>query len=209
LPQVTTNGGSTTVPLRFEPTQSFFVLFRNRAIQRDSTAANFADLSTVAELSGPWEVAFDPKWGGPDKTIFPDLQDWSKNAENGIRYYSGTAIYRKIFDLPSSGHSPVFLDLGVLKNLAQVRLNDRDLGVVWCSPWRVDVSGAVRPTNNQLEIRVANLWPNRLIGDQFLPPDQRRTSTTWNPFKKDSPLLESGLIGPVTLQALVKATPAP
>jgi hypothetical protein len=93
------------------------------------------------------------------------------------------------------------LDLGAVKNLAQVRLNGRDLGVVWCAPWRVDITGAVKATDNQLEITVVNLWPNRLIGDQLLPADKRLTWTTWNPFKKDTPLLESGLLGPVSLWA--------
>ncbi len=78
----------------------------------------------------------------------------------------------------------LYLDLGVVKNLAQVRLNGRDLGVVWCAPWRVDITGAVKARDNQLEVAVANLWPNRLIGDQSLPPEKRLTSTTWNPFKK-------------------------
>jgi hypothetical protein len=73
------------------------------------------------------------------------------------------------------------------------------LGVVWCAPWRVAITGAVKPTGNQLEIEVANLWPNRLIGDQGLPPEKRLTSTTWNPFTKDTPLLESGLLGPMSL----------
>ena len=93
-----------------------------------------------------------------------------------------------------------YLDLGRVKNLAQVRLNGRDLGVVWCPPWRVDITSALKASDNQLEIDVVNWWPNRLIGDRALPPEQRLTWTTWNPFNKESPLLESGLLGPVTLQ---------
>jgi hypothetical protein len=147
---------------------------------------------------------FDPKWGGPGTVEFPTLVDWTTRPEDGIRHYSGIATYRKTFDLPQSAIrnlQPAFLlDLGVVKNLARVRLNGRDLGIVWCAPWRVDITGAVKSGGNELEIAVANLWPNRLIGDQSLPPEKRLTWTTWNPFKKDSPLLESGLLGPVTIR---------
>ena len=150
-------------------------------------------------MSGPWNVSFDPKWGGPDNVTFETLEDWSKRQEDGIRFYSGTAIYRKTFDAPSlPGGQRIYLDLGTVKNLARVRLNGQDLGVVWCAPWRVDITGAVKAQGQPLEIAVANLWPNRLIGDQSLPPEKRLTWTTWNPFTKDSPLLESGLLGPVT-----------
>ena len=165
-----------------------------------------------------WEVAFDPKWGGPERITFQTLEDWSKRPEDGIRFYSGTATYRKTFRWEGStpdtrlrsgrrhaASERFSIDLGTVKNLAQVRLNGQDLGVVWCSPWRVDITGALRDGENQLEIKVANLWPNRLIGDQSLPPEQRLTSTTWNPFKKDSQLLASGLLGPVTLQSVANS----
>ncbi|MGA2657711.1 MAG: glycosylhydrolase-like jelly roll fold domain-containing protein, partial [Verrucomicrobiota bacterium] len=98
-------------------------------------------------------------------------------------------------------HSRLFLELGQVQVMAGVRLNGRDLGPVWTAPFRVEVTAALQPGPNLLEIRVANLWPNRLIGDAALPPDQRVAWTTWNPFKKDSPLLPSGLLGPVRLAA--------
>lgn len=225
LSDFSTNGPCSKVPMRFEPTQSFFVVFRKTALGAKPTEPNFAGLSRIAELSGAWKVSFDSKWGGPQNVTFQTLDDWSQKTEEGIRFYSGTAIYRKTFDLPSdsrfqipdsgirhpaSGIQRLYLDLGLVKNLAQVRLNGRDLGVVWCAPWRVDITGIVQAKDNRLEISVANLWPNRLIGDQSLPPEKRFTSTTWNPFKKGAALLESGLRGPVTLQsasaALAKAS---
>jgi len=212
LPEFASGDGRTAVPMRFEPAQSFFVIFRkpsaerkrDRPISNDagqvSGYRNFPVAKKVAELSGPWKVSFDPKWGGQENVTFEALEDWSKRMEDGIRFYSGTAIYRKGFDAPSLPDGQrIYLDLGVVKNLARVRLNGQDLGVVWCAPWRVDITGAVKARDNQLEIVVANLWPNRLIGDQSLPPEKRLAWTTWNPFKTDSPLLESGLLGPVTL----------
>jgi hypothetical protein len=207
LPEFKVEKGRTTVPMRFEPVQSFFVVFRKPLSKRRATGRNFPGASRAVDLAGPWEVSFDPKWGGPELITFQTLDDWSKRSEDGIKYYSGTAVYRKVFDLPPECRQQkaegrgLYLDLGVVKNLAQVRLNGRDLGVVWCAPWRVDITGAVKVTDNHLEITVVNLWPNRLIGDQLLPPEKRLTWTTWNPFKKDTPLLESGLLGPVSLWA--------
>jgi hypothetical protein len=201
LPEFTAKAGRTTVPLRFEPAQSFFIVFNKGAMTSRKNSRNLVALKPVAELDGPWEVAFDPKWGGPEKVTFASLEDWTRRPEDGIRFYSGMATYRKTFDAPAG---PVgrrrYLDLGVVKNLARVRLNGRDLGILWCAPWRVEITKTLKPTGNRLEITVANLWPNRLIGDQALPPERRLTSTTWNPFTKDSPLLESGLLGPVTLE---------
>jgi (4-O-methyl)-D-glucuronate---lignin esterase len=203
LPQFTFNNGRTTIPLRFEPEQSFFVVFRKPPAVMAAQGKNFPTLrDTGVKFSGPWAVSFDPKWGGPAKITFPSLEDWSRRPEPGIKYYSGQATYRKSFTLPPGtleAGRKYFLDLGVVKNLARVRLNGHDLGVVWCPPWRVDVTDSLKEGDNHLEIEVANLWPNRLIGDLSLPPGKQFTWTTLNPYKKNSPLLPSGLLGPVKL----------
>jgi len=235
LSQFTTKDGLTSVPLRFEPHQSFFLVFRKPAGKAASPAGqNFSAVAEVSVLSGPWEVSFDPKWGGPKKITLENLDDWSRRPEIGIKYYSGTAAYRKTFDLPksaaalskaSSTGTRVWLNLGTVKNIARVRLNGHDLGVVWCDPWRVEVTAALKPNGNILEIQVANLWPNRLIGDEQEPADaeygkggnlirwpewltkgeprpspRRLTFATWKHFTKDSPLLPSGLLGPVSIR---------
>ena len=191
--------GRITVPLRFEPLQSWFVVFRtnNRGVKR---APNFPTLASVGEVGGSWQVAFDPKWGGPAQTTFPTLTDWTQNPQEGIRYYSGKAVYRKSFTAPPArAGAPVYLDLGTVNDMAQVRVNGQDVGTVWTAPYRVDVSRALRAGDNLLEITVANRWPNRLIGDKSLPADKQYTSTTWNPFNANDPLLPSGLLGPVKL----------
>jgi len=235
LSQFTTKDGLTSIPLRFEPHQSFFLVFRKPAGTAASQASpNFSALAEVSVLSGPWEISFDPKWGGPKKIILENLDDWSRRPETGIKYYSGRAVYRKTFDLPESAaalrkepsnRARVWLDLGTVKNIACVRLNGRELGVIWCDPWRVDVISALKPKGNVLEIQVANLWPNRLIGDEQEPADaeygrdgnlvrwpewltkreprpspSRLTFATWKHFTKDSPLLPSGLLGPVSIR---------
>jgi hypothetical protein len=226
----TVKGRLTNVPLHFAPHQSFFIVFREPIGKAADSRPNFASSNEVQTLDGAWDVSFDPQWGGPERIVFDKLDDWSKRAEAGIKYYSGQATYRKSFDWKSpgdpGGKTRLFLDLGVVRNVARVRLNGQDLGVVWCAPWRVDITAAVKAGGNALEIQVANLWPNRLIGDEQEPPDAeyakggnlvrwpewllkgeprpsrgRYTFATWKHFSKDSPLLPSGLLGPVTIRA--------
>lgn len=190
----------TMVPLQFAPRQSLFVVFRHPTTAVTGMATNFTSLKTVGELSGAWTVAFNPKWGGPASVVFDSLVDWTNRPEAGIKFYSGTAKYRKTFDLPVRAKGKLFLDLGELHNLARVYLNGQDLGLIWCAPWQVDISRAVKPTGNELELDVVNTWANRIIGDQKAPPEQRLTWTVKPQFTANSPLLPAGLVGPVTLQ---------
>jgi len=192
--------GCITVPLEFPPQGSLFVIFR-QAAGTPKPGSNYLTLTKVCELTGPWDVGFDPKWGGPEKVTFEKLDDWSKRPEKGIKFYSGTATYRKVFELSESkiqnAEFKILLDLGKVAVMARVQLNGKDLGVVWTDPFRVDITAAAKPGANTLEIAVVNLWPNRLIGDQALPEAKRFTWSTWNMYNKDSPLLVSGLLGPV------------
>jgi hypothetical protein len=186
------------------------------------------------EISGPWEVRFPPKLGAPESVVFPRLLSWSKHEQSGVKYFSGTATYQKTVVLPPEYCGPkhqLKLDLNRVQVIAEVSLNGRNLGVLWKPPFRVDITGHAKPGNNQLEIKVTNLWPNRLIGDEQLAddcewgtrdpaygaplarwpewllagkpsPTGRLTFATWKHWYKDSPLLESGLLGPVTVQVL-------
>ena len=201
LSEFTEKDGLTAIPLRLESFESGFVLFRKPVEKTARSGRNFPELKTTITLTAPWEVSFDPKWGGPEKIVFANLEDWSKRTEPGIRYYSGKAVYRTAFDCPpdaAKGHC--LLSLGTVKNIASARLNGKDLGIVWCDPWRADIpSGVLQDRDNTLEITVANLWINRLIGDSGLAQDKRLTWSTYNPFHPDSPLQESGLLGPVTV----------
>jgi hypothetical protein len=198
--------GRTVVPMTFAPYQSFFVIFNRPAGEPKVKRANFPTVLASVEIKGPWTLHFDPKWGGPETVVFENLDDWTKRPEEGIKYYSGTATYRKTFDLPPTLRKPqrkILLDLGEMKNLAEVRLNGKGLGVLWTKPFCVDLTAALQPTGNLLEIDVVNLWANRLIGDASLPPEKRFTrSDASHIVKKDDPLSVSGLLGPVTLQAV-------
>jgi hypothetical protein len=176
---------------------------------------NFPTLQVVEELRGAWDLAFAPEWGGPETIIFDTLQDWTHHPNRGIRYYSGIATYRKIFDLPHALEARIYLDLGTVHDMARVRLNGKDLAVVWCAPWRVDITEDVKTKGNVLEVDIANRWPNRLYGDQQAPDKDVRTvkwksgflgggeyktgrytfATTEGP----NTLLPSGLLGPVRI----------
>lgn len=216
--------GVTRVPLVFEPYQSFFMVFTDRTHSpQTSAAANFPTLRPVGKIEGPWQLAFDPSRGGPASVVFDALADWSTRPEEGIRYYSGVATYRKNFDVKDVGPAAsgkCWLDLGTVHDICKVRLNGRELGTVWTAPWRVEVTGVIRPTGNQLEIEVADTWANRLIGDQQ-PANKGVRKLSWpsgllggkeqsagrysfvthNDYKASSRLVPAGLSGPVTVMA--------
>jgi len=229
LPEYKIGEGKTSIPLEFAPCQSFFIIFQKPIVATATTESrNFQHLKKLTEVSSPWIVSFDPKWGGPERVTFEKLEDWTKRPEPGIKYYSGTAVYQTTFDVPS-GTDCLFLDLGEVRHLAHVRLNGQDFGVLWTPPWRIEITGAIKNKSNELQIEVTNVWANRLIGDEQEPADcqwlpghmdyggflkelpewlvtgnkrplnGRYCFTTWNYFNKDSPLVTSGLIGPVTL----------
>lgn len=193
----------TQMELSLPPGGSTFVVFRKSGRSRTiRPAAAHAPATPVSiEVRGPWQLEFQPGRGAPEKPlVLEELVDWSKHPDPGVKYFSGRASYRTAFSLEATAAAPGtrwMLDLGEVQVVAQVTLNGKDLGVLWNKPFQVEVTSALRPGENVLEIVVANLWPNRLIGDQLLPPEQRVTWTTWNPFKKDMPLLASGLLGPV------------
>jgi hypothetical protein len=204
LPEFSTGPDGTTAALAFAPHQSWFVIFRETGRETVSlptkAGPNFSEPTPEQEMAGPWTVRFDPAWGGPSEVVFPQLMDWTASPDDGVRHYSGTATYRKQFNLsqlPAAGHR-LWLDLGTVLNVASVRLNGVDLGVIWTAPWRVDVSAVIRVGENQLEIDVTNLWPNRLLGDQGLPPEKRLTRTNIA-LPPEARLLPSGLLGPVGL----------
>ena len=195
LARFTRNGGTTTIPLSLPSFGSGFVVFSPLPATKERRPS-FSRLTPAGIIAGPWKVAFDPRFGGPAQATFTRLDDWKDRPEEAIRHYSGKAVYRTTFD----GTGATALSLGEVRNMASVRLNGRELGVAWCAPWTVAIPpGLLRPKGNRLEIAVANLWANRLIGDAALPAERRVTKTTWSPYRADSPLLPSGLLGPVRL----------
>lgn len=228
-------GEHTSILLNFDDAQSFFIVFRRRAnYSKEITSDNFPSKKEVLTINGSWKVKFDPTWGGPPLPVtFSVLEDWTKWPESGIKYFSGTAVYTKSFDVPTNiqtnTQAALYLDLGEVKHIAHVKINNSDLGVVWTAPWSVKIPvGLLKREGNQLTIEVTNVWANRLIGDEQEPEDcewspgafggsylrefpdwfltgKRRPSkgrycfTTWNYFTKNSALIPSGLMGPVKI----------
>jgi hypothetical protein len=188
----------TTVSLELAPYGSLFVIFRQPATT-NGMGHNFPTCTQVAEITGPWQVTFDSRWGGPASVQFDELVDWTLRPEEGIQFYSGTATYRKTFDRPAA-KDRLLLDLGRVSMLAEVHLNGKNLGVVWAPPFRVDITGAVKATGNKLEVLVVNTWYNRLVKDLTLPEAQRLTKTNIR-LKPGAKPAESGMLGPVTIQA--------
>ncbi len=202
-------GDRTGVPLHLDPFGSVFVVLRRGSAtpRRDLPAVSRALLTT---LSGPWSVSFPPNWGAPPQVHLDELVSWTTSADPGVKYFSGTATYAKDVDLPAAWLRPgtkVVLDLGRVEEIAEVSVNARPLGLLWKRPFALDVTGALRPGANHLEVKVTNLWPNRMIGDLQPGAPRRYTFTDYKPYRTDSPLLESGLLGPVTLTS-VTLTPS-
>jgi hypothetical protein len=212
---------------RIEVVQAGIYEFKSAAGR--SLKAEVRQVPKPIEIEGPWELAFPKGWGAPEQVTLATLISWTEHPNPGVKYFSGTATYRRKFVIPARDipkECGLYLDLGQVNVIAQAKLNGRDLGILWKPPFRAEVTEVLRAGANDLEIQVVNLWPNRLIGDENLPPDcewkaqergqvlsrypqwllenkpqpsGRVTFTTWKHWSKDDPLLESGLLGPVRI----------
>jgi hypothetical protein len=198
-------GGRTVVPLKLEPYDAVFVVFRQATSEPSRVIAERVP-EVIATLQGPWDVSFPPDHGAPLQARFDSLSSWTGSADPGIKYFSGTATYITKLTANSrwlTNDSRVRLNLGDVKNLAEVSVNGRSFGVLWKTPFVIDITDALHAGENRLEVKVTNAWPNRMIGDKQ-PGAQRIAYSTFDPFKADSPLLPSGLLGPVTLARIKK-----
>lgn len=249
LPMFEDDGTTTTIPLRVEPYDSRFIVFRRAATGLDPVvtvtrngqpvpapalranggkaglrvwetgcyettsrsgkkfAVDVGDLPPARTLDGAWSVTFQEERGAPEGRIpFAYLKSWTKRPEKGIQCFSGTGTYRKSVSLGADRFKEgrrLWLDLGDVRHLAEVSVNGKPLGVVWKSPFRVDITDAARPGDNELVVKVTNTWKNRLLGDLKLPQQERLTWTLY-PFyhdQPDAPLMESGLLGPVRVMS--------
>jgi hypothetical protein len=199
-----TEAGRTIVRLRLDPHDAVFVVFRKAATSASRTVPEAVE-AKVASVDGAWEVAFQPNRGAPARVTLASLASWHESSEPGIKYFAGTGTYTKSVQASADWFKPgrkLLLDLGDVKNIAEVAVNGKALGILWKAPFRVDVTSAMKPGANTLEVKVTNLWVNRLIGDRQ-PDAARKYTYTAQPFySADSPLVPSGLIGPVQLVAL-------
>jgi len=196
--------GHTQIPLSLEAWGSEFVVFRHPA-STPSFSEPIKVETRLATIEGPWTVSFQPNRGAPDSITIPQLMSWSTSSSPGVKYYSGVATYTNTIDAPAEWFvtgSHLWLDLGAVKDLASVSVDGKDVGRTWHAPYRVDLTSVLKPGKNPLVITVTNLWVNRLIGDQQ-PNAIKYTYTDVTPYRSDSRLLPSGLLGPVKIISLV------
>ncbi|MCP3732238.1 glycoside hydrolase [Sphingomonas sp. MG17] len=195
------DGDSTIVDLDMAPKDAFFVVFRGEGQARVSSQSAVPG-RVLRQLQTPWTVNFEPGRGAPTSMRMHRLASLTQSRDPGVRYFSGVATYTSSFDLPASYRAgdPLWLDMGQVGEVAEVRINGRPAGIAWKAPYRLAIGDAVRAGRNEVEIHVANLWLNRLIGDA--QPGANKVGFTSLPtFGPDAPLRESGLMGPVTVLA--------
>lgn len=208
--------GVTELPLALEPYASVFVVFNDAiaAEKQGSEMRNYPEYKISQVINGAWEVRFDSQWGGPESLTFPELMDWTKHENEGVKYYSGSAVYYKTFSVDQLVKDKSYvLELGTVKDvgIAEVKINGVDKGILWTPPFRVDISEELKRGENVLEIKVVNSWYNRVLGDQLHSNKKQYTSTNivlTNDFRgrprKETALEPSGLLGPVTLREVVE-----
>jgi hypothetical protein len=192
-------------------------------------------IPTPTQVPGPWMLSFPANSGVSNTVALDKLISWGNHEILAVKYFSGTATYRTVFAVPQelAAGGAMYLDLGDVAVIAEVSVNGRNLGTLWTAPFRVNITEALKPGENVLEVRVTNLWVNRMIGDEQLPEDsdrnpdgslrawpdwllagktspaRRQTIATFRVWRKDSPLQKSGLLGPVKLLTTQSATFTP
>jgi hypothetical protein len=202
LPAFNQVGETTGVPLKLDVFGSAFIVFRKKGgALSDGMEENFPEPKTLVNITTPWEVVFDKEMNGPESPLkMATLEDWSRNSDDRIKYYSGTANYKNSFILDEIPvKETLYLNLGNVKVMAEVKINGKRAGGVWTSPWQTDITNLVKTGINIIEVDVVNNWVNRLIGDSRLPEKDRRTWINVNQIKTDDPLQPSGLMGPVSV----------
>ncbi len=197
----------TTVDLNLIQRESVFVVFR-RAASSPSRSLPQETKTTLATLSGPWDISFPPDLGAPEKIQLNELQSWTLNTDDGVKYFSGTATYTKSFQAPQSwfqNRAKLILDLGTVGDIAEVSVNGKLLGTLWKPPYTVNITGILKPEANDIEIKVTNQWMNRIIGDSSASQDDKvfPANRPMRFFRGTPPLAESGLLGPVTVVSVI------
>ncbi|MBS1600773.1 MAG: discoidin domain-containing protein [Bacteroidetes bacterium] len=196
--------GITKVKLHMEPSDAFFVVFKDKAVKA-SIALPDVKVKTLSTIGGPWDLSFQKDRGAPASIQLNELSMWNDNADAGVKYFSGTGIYTKKITAPANWFTKgteLWLNLGEVKNIAEVFVNAKSQGILWRKPFRINITSALKAGENKLEIRVTNLWVNRLIGDAQPGVTNKITYTTMPFYQASSKLLPSGLSGPVQIVAV-------
>lgn len=203
-------GKQLSLTLTLPPYGAYWVVFKKgKQLVNRNDPERVKTMETVQLIAGPWQLRFPKGWGAPESSMFPQLMSWTESEQAGIKYFSGTGTYEKTFFFTASSgrnrHERVYLDLGKLSEIADVWLNDKHLGITWAEPYRFDITDVIRKGDNTLRIEVTNAWSNRITGDALTGEKFTSTNisigyrgTPW----KQVPLIESGLLGPVTIKTI-------
>jgi hypothetical protein len=213
------DGINTCLSLTLPPGGSVFIVFSDCFTGAGSKVAESKriqenTLNDHVMLDNNWKLEFDPEWGAPAEINLAKLISWTEHDKEGVKYYSGQGVYTRTIEIPAGWMgtgSNIKLDLGDVRELAEVFINDESAGIVWKPPFSLDITSLIQPGSNELRIEVMNLWINRLTGDKNLPDDKKLTSTnirsdggSWLSNYKEWEIIPSGLLGPVKLLHSVK-----
>jgi hypothetical protein len=199
-----TENGRTIIPLDMETDRSWFVVFTNESNEfvGESFKKNTPEYKTIQTIDKLWDIEFENRNIAPKEISRIELTDWIKSENDNLKYYSGTADYKTTFSYRKTSAKHVFIDLGKVGVMATVTLNGKDVGTTWMAPYRLTITDALKEGENILEIKVANVWRNRLTGDKLLPEEERTTSVLVDNITPEEELISSGLIGPVSIQVV-------
>ena len=205
LPEYTQNENCTKIPITLDRAQSFFIVFRKPIIKTSSkTKVNFPTIEALTTITNPWNVDFKSKVKHPKPIVLDALIDLSTSENEKIKYFSGKAVYKTSFDgFDIKRGELIRLNLNKVASMAKVKINGTYVGGVWTYPYTIDITKHINKDRNEIEIEVVNTWVNRMIGDLNLPEEERETKALFNPYNANSHLMESGLIGPVTLEKTI------
>ncbi len=189
--------GRTIIPLKFESWEAYFIVFSEKTTAKSFTKASKVE-TTLTQISTPWKVSFNDK-----NVTFDKLSSWSESSDNDIKYFSGTAIYENTFKVASLAKATMYVvDLGDVKNIAEVIVNGKNVGTAWKKPFKLDISEAIKTGENTIQVKVTNLWVNRLIGDAQPDVKAKSTFTTIPFYQANAQLLPSGMIGSVKINVI-------
>ena len=200
--------GTTSLAVGLPAHGSIFVVFHKDKREELAESRVTEQATARTEVPGPWRVDFPPGWGAPPSVVIDRLASWTESEDQGIRYFSGTAAYHNSFRLDESSRgNRVLLDLGEVRDVAEVFVNGSSAGILWTKPYQADISAFVRPGVNELKIEIVNLWVNRMTGDMLAEPENRFCKTNqsfmvaevWPGGDEPFRLQPAGLMGPVTL----------
>jgi hypothetical protein len=202
------NNGMTTISADFDPKESLFIVLHDKAAAQNWTK-NESVTTLLSELNGPWNLAFQPDFGAPPYIIMDKLTSWTENTLDGVKYFSGTATYTQTIEVPKlwlSSASKTVLDLGEVKDIAEISVNGKSLGVLWKPPYKVDITGALKKGANMIEVKVTNQWNNRIAGDKSLPDGKKILAGAGFSFGNSGggKLEKSGLLGPVRILSVTE-----